>query len=229
MSAGPAAVFLVLLALSSAATVYAWRMLDEATESEMEAAVAQTGALIQREEAAGSAEEARTQTRLAKEATTTAQYQTHVAEHRATEAAHQTRLAAAATTQREAAEEQAHAAQQLEAEARANAAEQQAIATSRRLAAAAQATRVELIPQQDLSPLVSAAAYASHSTFEAKRGLLSALHKRPNLLRILRGPEDKLTTLACTPDGRTLITGGEAGKVIFWEAMTPKSSCCGMW
>ncbi|MEW5961347.1 MAG: WD40 repeat domain-containing protein, partial [Chloroflexota bacterium] len=88
---------------------------------------------------------------------------------------------------------------------------------SRQLAAQA----LDLLPAQlDLALLLSAAAYQTADTFEARDSLLTVLQTSPHLETYLRGHRDWVWDVAFSPDGRTLASGSADGKIIFWDTAT---------
>lgn len=117
----------------------------------------------------------------------------------------------------------AQAAAIAEAESRATA---QAVAeTQARFAQsgqlAAQALN-ELAEHPDLALLLSAEAYRTADTFEARRSLLTTLTDRPQLRMYLRehAPDGSVSALAVSPDGRTLASADKTGTIILWDLAT---------
>lgn len=99
-------------------------------------------------------------------------------------------------------------------EARGEAADQQAVAHSRRLATLSDRSASDL----DSALLFSAAAYDARPTAEAKGSLLNSLRKAGQLDFILTGHgRAPVNRFVVTPDGRALISGGQDGRLIFWD------------
>lgn len=80
---------------------------------------------------------------------------------------------------------------------------------------------VDHLPNRlDLALLLSAAAYQTADTFEARDSLLTVLQTSPHLETYLRGHRDWVWDVAFSPDGRTLASGSADGKIIFWDVAT---------
>jgi WD40 repeat protein len=109
-------------------------------------------------------------------------------------------------------------AETVRAENEATRAENEArVALSRQLAAQSRTLGDNL----DLGLLLAAEAYdLKPDDLEVRRSLLAATQAQPQLERLLSGHEDVIRTLAFSPDGKTLASGGEDGTIRFWDTET---------
>jgi hypothetical protein len=92
------------------------------------------------------------------------------------------------------------------------------IALSRQLAAQAVS---RLTDQLDLALLLSVQAYRTDPTVEARVAQLSALEFSPSLQRVLRGHTGAVTSLAFSPDRKTLASGGADNTLRLWDVSVP--------
>lgn len=107
--------------------------------------------------------------------------------------------------------EQAH----KEAVAERNAAlAQRTLALSRQLAAQA---LNHLASQYDLALLLSVAAGQVSPTREARDSLLTSLAYEPRLLGILRGHSSAVLSVAFSPSGKQLVSGGRDNRILLWN------------
>ncbi|MEO8391734.1 MAG: protein kinase [Chloroflexota bacterium] len=71
--------------------------------------------------------------------------------------------------------------------------------------------------QTDLSLLLSVEAFRSADTFEARNSLLTALQTQPHLATFFHGHTDGVRTVAFSPDGRLLASGGRDNLILIWN------------
>lgn len=71
--------------------------------------------------------------------------------------------------------------------------------------------------QLDLTLLLSAQAQQIYDTVEARNSLLAALQHQPHLTTFLPDHTDNVTSVAFSPDGLTLATGGAGGAIFLWD------------
>ncbi len=88
------------------------------------------------------------------------------------------------------------------------------IALSRQLSAQSKGF---LDSQIDLALLLGAKAVGAHETVEARDSLLAALQKSPQLKAFLHGHEQCIMSLAFSPKGNIMASGGKDGKIILWD------------
>src|SRR5262245_36433403 len=75
--------------------------------------------------------------------------------------------------------------------------------------------------QLDLSLLLSVEACRADNTLEARSALLTALQHNPHLSAYLSGHTVRhVHSIAFSPDGKTLASGGWDGKIILWDTAT---------
>jgi WD40 repeat protein len=72
----------------------------------------------------------------------------------------------------------------------------------------------------DLALLLGVEAYRTSDTFEAKDGLLTALVASSNIIAPLRGHKKPVNSVAFSPDGKMLASGGYDDKIILWNTDT---------
>lgn len=92
-------------------------------------------------------------------------------------------------------------------------ARQAQISRSRELAA----TALTAINRLDQSLLLSLEALNSTKTYEARNSLLTGLESFPNLIAFLHGHTDAVRSVAYSPDGDQLVSGGRDGTLIRWD------------
>jgi WD40 repeat protein len=110
-------------------------------------------------------------------------------------------------------------AQANEAAARVEAEEKAAVASSRALAAQ---SLIQLDKQLDLAVLLSLEAYDRSPTIEAMGSMLSGLVRSPYLQTYWRAHNDRVQSLAFSPDGSVLATGDCYG-IILWDFATGRA------
>jgi WD40 repeat protein len=89
--------------------------------------------------------------------------------------------------------------------------------TSRQLAFMSVAERSRRL---DLSLLLAVAALQTDNTFEARDSLYQALQERPGLLSFLHVQQGRASSVAFSPDGRTIAAGyedGGRGGLVLWD------------
>jgi len=141
------------------------------------------------------------------------------AQQNAAQAQNSAATAHAANTQAFAQQATAVAAK-AEADAqRAKADDQRQLALARQLAAQAHTLKGD---QPDLALLLSLESNQLRDTAETRASLLSALQFNPRLRAFLRDPAGIVQSVAFSPDGQTLATGGNKGSLILWDVVTQK-------
>jgi len=93
---------------------------------------------------------------------------------------------------------------------------------SRQLAAQA---LTHLDDQLDLALLLSLEAYRTDSAFEARSSLLTALQYNPHLTNFLHGHTNGIVSVAFSPDGKILASGGWDSDIIIWDVITKRPLC----
>ncbi|MBN1935172.1 MAG: TIR domain-containing protein [Anaerolineae bacterium] len=125
-----------------------------------------------------------------------------------------------AVVERDNADQQRRIALTKEAEAReAQAAEKaQRIQTLARQLAAQSLNHID--GQLDLALLLALEANRLSDTPEVRGSLLSALSANPYLITYLHGHQDNVRSVAFSPDGTLLASGGADGKIFIWDTKT---------
>lgn len=150
--------------------------------------------------------------------------------NRSNEAQKQASIAQAANTQSAINLSNAETAGTLAVEQRNEAQKQAQIALSRQLAAQA-ITHLE--NGIDLASLLSVEAYKTNDGYEARSSLLASLQYSPYLRTILGSRLDRVTSIAFSPDGNLIATGGcsergafyvcNEGGIILWDVSNPET------
>ena len=97
-------------------------------------------------------------------------------------------------------------------------AQQQAlIAQANQLEAQSTALREQ---QLDLSVLLGVEAYDRTSGFLPRRNLLTAVEFNPRLSIFLHGNSSTVESVAFSPDGKELASGGDSNTIMFWDVAT---------
>lgn len=160
--------------------------------------------------AAGQRDEAVVQRGLAAIQQREAEHQASIAQTQEAEAERNANLAAAAQQTAEARRAEAD-------EARVAAEEQARVALARQLAAQAVSTPDGL----DLALLLSLEANRLNpGAVDARGSLLTTLEMNPHLRTFLRGHQDWVQSLAFSPDGKLLASGGRDHLIWFWDPAT---------
>jgi WD40 repeat protein len=100
---------------------------------------------------------------------------------------------------------------------RARAERQALIATSRQLSAQALSQADE---RYDLALLLAVQANHVLDDANVRGGLVQIMQSNPRLRAFLHGHKGAVTSAAFSPDGTTLVTGGEDGNLNFWDPLT---------
>jgi WD40 repeat protein len=133
--------------------------------------------------------------------------QTSQAHARTQQAIAEIENAAAQTAQANAVTEQAKAKQQAE------------IARAGELAALAVSNQDK---EFDLSLLLSIEAYRASETLRAKSVLLDNTQKNPKLIQYLKAAGSPVTSIAFSPDGKSLVSGSD-DSILLWDVNNPMS------
>ena len=96
---------------------------------------------------------------------------------------------------------------------------QRDVALSRLLAAASLKNMSDVFGQLDLALLLSVAANQSQPTLEAQNSLFRALDEANRIKRFVP-TAGTLVSLAVSPDGSMIATGGFDGEIVLWDAKT---------
>jgi WD40 repeat protein/class 3 adenylate cyclase len=94
---------------------------------------------------------------------------------------------------------------------------QERLAESRAIAGESAAA---LRDRLDRALLLGLDAYERARTPEARQALLAAIQRTRGVDAVLGGEHDIATSVAATPDGRTLASGGADGAVVLWDVRT---------
>ena len=76
----------------------------------------------------------------------------------------------------------------------------------------------------DLSSLLSIEAFRLADTPRTRGVLLDSVQANPQLIQYLYKSNDSASSVAFSPDGKTLVTGNENGVIVLWDAATGKST-----